>query len=123
MKTIHQILGILWISICGYLCALLSLATYRTIASHNYRLDNLSVLLFSVLLYLAGTIASFYVLHGSRWGRVIVGVVALLTVVASVMGLFAFFSSAPYSVVGIAFDIFAFVAACVLLLSRRCASA
>ena len=47
-----------------------------------------------MLLYLAGTVASFFVLRGSRRGRIIVGVVALFTVTASVMGLFAFFNLA-----------------------------
>jgi len=123
MKTIHHILGILWVVIAGYFCASLSLGTYHIIAAHNYRLINLTVTLFFVLLYLAGTVASFFVLRGSRRGRIIVGVVALFTVTASVMGLFAFFNSAPYSVVGITFDVFAFVSAGFLLLSRRYVSA
>jgi hypothetical protein len=119
MKTIHQILGILWIALCGYFCVSLSLGTYHLIAATNYRLDTLTVFLFFILLYLAGTVASFYVLRGSRRGRIIVGIVALLTVTASLMGFFAWFNSPPFSLVGIGFDIFALVSAGVLLFSRK----
>jgi len=119
MKTIHQILGMLWIALCGFFCASLSLATYHTITAASYRIGNLAIVIFFVLLYLAGIVGSFYVFRGSRWGRILVGVIALLTVAASLLGFFAFFSSAPYSVVGIAFDIVAVISAGILLLSRR----
>ena len=119
MKTTHKILGILWMAICGYFCVSLSLGTYYTIKHTDSGLDWLSVGLFFVLLNLVGAVASVYVFRGSRWGRMIVGVVALLTVTASVMGLFAWFNSPPFSFVGIAFDIFALVSAIVLLFSRR----
>ncbi len=93
------------------------------IVTDSYRLDRLRVNLFFVLLYLAGAVASFYVLRGSRWGRIMIGIVALLTVIASLAGIFAFFNSHPYSVVGIIFDLFAVASAGVLLLHRRTVSA
>ena len=116
MKTTLKILGILWMAICGYFCVSLSLATYYIIkhtASDPY------LVLFFVLLNLVGAVASVYVFRGSRWGRMIVGVVAILTVTASVMGVFAWFNSPPFSLVGIGFDIFALVSAGVLLFSRK----
>ena len=123
MKTIHEILGILWTAICGFFCVSLSLGVYHVITATSYRLDTLAIDLFFVLLYLAGIAGSFYVFRGSRWGRILVGIIALLTVAASLMGLFAFFNSAPYSPVGVAFDILAIVSAGILLLSRRYVSA
>jgi hypothetical protein len=75
--------------------------------------------LFFVFLYLAGAVTSFYVLTGARWSRIVLSVVALFTVTASLMGLFAFFNAHPYSFVGIAFDIFALASAGVLLFVRR----
>ena len=123
MKTTNHILGILWIALCGFFCISLSLATYHIITATSYRLDNLAIIAFFVLLYLTGTVASFYLFRGSRWGRIVVGIVALLTVMASVMGFFAFFNAAPYSVVGVTFDVLAFASACILLFSRRHVSA
>ena len=123
MKKTYRTLGILWLAISSFFCVEMLQLTSRMIAAHNYRLVNLTVTLFFVLLYLTGTVASVFVLRGSRSGRIIVGIVALFTVTASVMGLFAFFNSAPYSVVGITFDVFAFVSAGLLLLSRRYVSA
>ena len=103
-------------AICGYLFASLGAGIYE--GPHN-RLDTLAIQLFFVLLYLVGTFASFYLLIGSVWGRIVVGVVALLTVTASVMGFFVFFNSLPFSFVGIMFDTFAVGSAAVLFLSRR----
>ena len=123
MKTIHKIIGILWMVICGCFCVSLSLGAYYTIKHTNSGLDWVSLDLFFVLLSLVGTVASVYVFRGSRWGRVIVGVVALLIVTASVMGLYAWFNSPPFSFVGIVFDIFALASAGVLLLSRKYAVA
>ena len=122
MKTTNHILGILWIALCGFFCISLSLATYHIITATSYRLDNLAIIAFFVLLYLTGTVASFYLFRGSRWGRIVVGIVALLTVMASVMGFFAFFG-APYSVLWVAFNVLAFASACILLFSRRYVSA
>jgi glucan phosphoethanolaminetransferase (alkaline phosphatase superfamily) len=119
MKTTYRILGMLWMAICCYFFISLSLATYHTITAASYRPGDLAILFSFVLLYLTGTVAGFHVFRGSRWGRMIVGVVALLTVMASVMGFFAFFNSSPYSVVGITFDVFAFVSAGLLLLNSR----
>ncbi len=123
MKNIYQILGILWIALCGFFCATLSLAIYHIITAGGYRLDNLAIVAFFVLLYLAGVVGSFYVLRGSRWGRILVGIIALLTVTASLLGLFAFFDSAPYSTIGVAFDVLAVASAGILLFSRRHVSA
>ena len=115
MKTTHRIVGILWMVICGYFFATLVQGVYE---ARPDRFDTLAINLFFVLLYLAGAVTSFYVLAGARWARVVLSIVALLTVTASVMGLFAFFNSLPFSFVGIAFDIFALVSAGVLLLGR-----
>ena len=120
MKTTHKILGILWMAICGYFCVSLSLATYYIIKNTA---SNPDWVLFFVLLNLVGTVASVSVFRGSRWGRMIVGVVALLIVTASVMEVFAWFNSAPLSFVGITFDIFALASAGVLLFSRKYAMA
>jgi hypothetical protein len=123
MKTIHQILGVLWIVISGYFCVSSSLATYDIIRVPDYHLISLIVFSLFTLLYLAGTVASFYILHNSRLGRIIVGAVALFTILASATGLLVFFSALPVSFVGIAFDIFAVASAGVLLFSRKYASA
>jgi hypothetical protein len=123
MKTIHQIIGTLWIALCGFFAASLSLATYHVITTTNYRVGNLAVLVLFAVLYLAGVVGSFYVFRGSQWGRILVGIIALLTVAASLLGLFAFFDSAPYSAVGVAFDVLAVVSAGILLFSRRHVSA
>ena len=123
MKTTNHILGILWIALCGFFCISLSLATYHIITATSYRLDNLAIIVFFVLLYLAGTVASFYLFRGSRWGRIVVGIVALLTVTASVMCIFAWFNSPPFSFVGIAFDIFALASAGILFFPRKYVSA
>jgi hypothetical protein len=103
-------------AICGYFFATLVQGIYE---ARPDRFDTLCLHVFFVLLYLAGGIASFFVLLGVRWGRMVVSLVALLTVTASVMGLFAFFNSLPFSLVGIAFDIFALASACALLLLRQ----
>ena len=118
MKTTHKILGILWMAICGYFFATLVQGIYELGAD---RLSTRAIILFFVLLYLAGAVTSFYLLIGSRWARVVLSLVALLTVTASVMGLFAFFNSHPFSVVGISFDVFALASAGVLFFSRKTA--
>jgi hypothetical protein len=120
MRTVHRMLGGMWMAICCYLFATLGTGIYEM---PQHRLDTLAIHLFFVLLYLVGTFASFYLLIGLMWGRIVVGVVALLTVTASVMGLFAFFNSLPFSFVGITFDTFAVGSAAVLFLSRRHVSA
>lgn len=116
MKTTLKIVGLLWMVICGYFFATLAQGMYE---SRDDRLETRAIILFFVLLYLAGAITSFYLLIGARWARVILSLVALLTVTASVMGLFAFFNSLPFSFVGIAFDIFALASAGVLLFGRK----
>ena len=120
MKTTHKILGILWMAICGYFSASLVQGLYER---HPDRLDTLCIDLFFVLLFLAGAVAAFFLLIRAGWARIVVSVVALLTVTASVMGFFAWFNSAPFSFVGIAFDIFALASAGVLLFSRKYAVA
>jgi hypothetical protein len=119
MKATHRILGILWMAICGYFCVSLCLATYHTIKYTMSGLDWVFLEFFFMLLNLVGVVASVSVFRGSRWGRMIVGVVALLTVTASVMGCFAWFNSLPFSFVGIVFDIFALASGGVLLFSRK----
>jgi drug/metabolite transporter (DMT)-like permease len=103
-------------AICAYFFANSVQAIYRV---HPDRLDTLSIDVFFMLLYLAGAVSGFFLLKRARWAGRVVSIVALLTVTASVMGLFAFFNVLPYSSGGIAFDIFALVSAGVLLLSRR----
>jgi hypothetical protein len=116
MKTTLRVVGILWMMICAYFFATLVQGLYE---SRPDRPDTLAISSFFVLLYLAGVITSFYVLTGARWARLVLSVVALLTVMASAMGLFAFFNSLPFSFVGIAFDIFALASAGVLLSVRK----
>jgi len=119
-RKLDLTLGVLWTAICGYFFSTLfqNLCEVRP-----DRLDTICLSLCFVFLYAAGFFASFYLLIGARWGRIIVGIVALLTVTASVMGLFAFFNSDPFSFVGVLFDLFAIVSAGVLLLSRQHAPA
>jgi hypothetical protein len=112
MKAAVKILGILWIAICGYSCISLSFAVY------TYGLNWLTP--FFMLLNLIGTVASVYVFRVSRRANmIVVGVVALLTVYANVMGFFAWFSAWPFSFIGITFDIFALASIVILLLSRN----
>lgn len=117
---IHYVLGVLWMAIYGYLFANLVQGIYE---STNDRFETRCLNLLFVMLFLAGAVASFFLLLGARWGRIVVSIVALLTVTASVMGLFAFFDAPPFSFVGVMFDIFALVCAGVLLLSRQHVSA
>ena len=107
----------LWMVICVYLFAT------QLEALFEFRPRPLAIYVSFVLLYLLGALASFYVLTGARWARVVLSIVALLTATASVMGFFAFFNAHPYSFVGIAFDIFALISAGVLLLARNYAVA
>jgi drug/metabolite transporter (DMT)-like permease len=120
MKTTHRILGAIWMTVCVYFLVNLVQAVYRF---HPDQLDTLSIDLFFALLYLAGAVAGLCLLIGRRWPRIVVSIVALLTVTASLMGLFAFFNALPYSFVGIGFDIFALASAGILLFSRKYAVA
>ncbi len=119
MKTIYKIVGILWMAICGYSFATLVQGIYEV---RPERLDTLAINLFFVFLYLSGVFTSFYLLIGERWARIVLSIVALLTVTASMMGFFAFFNSPPFSFVGIAFDIFALASAGILLFARKYAA-
>ncbi|MGI8965611.1 MAG: hypothetical protein ACR2H1_05920 [Limisphaerales bacterium] len=112
MKPTLKIVGILWMVISAYFFSSLLEGTFE---ARPDRLDTLTINLFFVVLYLAGSVTSFYVLIGARWARIVLSIVAILTVIGSVMGLFAFFNSLPFSFVGIAFDIFALASAGVLL--------
>jgi len=115
-RKIHRVLAVLWLGICSYHFASLVQGVYE---SQDARLDTLCLNLFFVLLYLAGSFASFLVLLGATWGRIVVSLVAMLTVIASVMGLLAFFNSPPFSFVGVTFDIFSLLSAGLFLLSPR----
>ena|ERR1035437_8684671 len=123
MKTTQKILGILWTVISGYFCISLFQGTARMVTDEHYPLFNLCLMVFFVLLYLAGVVGGVCLLVGAGWPRIVVSIVALLTVTASVMGFFAWFNSLPFSFVGIAFDIFALASAGVLLFSRKYAMA
>ena len=114
-KTARNILAILWMAICAYFLANLAQGLYE---ARPDRLGTLALHLFFVLLYLAGMITCFYLLIGVRWARYVLGIVALLTVTASVLGFFAFFNSPPFSFVGIAFDFFALATAGYLFFAR-----
>jgi hypothetical protein len=103
-------------AICGYFFATAVQAIYEV---HPNRLETLCFDLFFVFLFLTGAVASFFLVIGAKWSRIVLSMVALLNVTASVMGLFAFFNSPPFSAVGIAYDIFALACAGVLLFSRR----
>jgi hypothetical protein len=116
MKTTLRVVGILWMVICAYFFATLVQGLYE---SRPDRPDTLALSSFFVLLYLAGAVTSFYVLTGARWARLVLSIVALLTVTVSAMGLFAFFNSLPFSFIGIAFDVFALASAGVLLSVRK----
>ena len=121
MKTTHRILGAIWMTVCVYFLVNSGLAFCRFYP--HLRLETMNIWLFFDLLYFAGAVAGFYLLMGRRWPRIVVSIVALLTVTASLMGLFAFFNALPYSFVGIAFDIFALASAGVLLFSHKYAVA
>ena len=116
MKLAHKIVGILWMAICLYFFATLVQATYELPPD---RFDTLAIRLFFVLLYLAGAVTSFYLLIGAMWARFVLSIVTLLTVTASLLGLFAFFNAHPYSFTGIAFNIFALASAAVLFFARE----
>ena len=109
-------IAVMWMAICGYFLATLFQGVYE---AHPNRFSTLCLDLFFVLLFAAGFVAGSFLLIGAGWGRVVLGAVALLAVAASVLGLFAFFNSAPFSVVGVTFDIFAVASAAVLLSGRR----
>ena len=116
MKITHRIVGVLWIGICAYCSATLVQVVCE---ARPRRAETLAITLVFALLYLAGAITSFYVIIGARWARIVLSIIALLTVAASAMGLFAFFNSPPFSFVGTAFDTFALASAGVLLFARK----
>jgi len=89
MKT-HHILGILWlilcsvvtISACGWLRNLLS--------AHDFSLTlNLILASFMVAAYLAGAVASVFLCRGLAWAWILVGIIAVLSIVACIAQLVA----------------------------------
>ena len=126
IAKIHRILAMLWLAICSYLSVTLVQAIWYGSWYYSWvgQLGALCLDFLFVFLYLAGVVGSFFLLlHSSNWARILVSVVALLTVTGSVMRLFALFNSPPFSFIGIAFDIFALASAGVLLFARKYAVA
>jgi hypothetical protein len=116
MRNIRRVLAVIWLAICGYHFATLAQGVYE---SEGARFDTLCLNLAFVLLYLAGAFASFFVLLGVTWARIVISGVAILTVIASVTGLLAFFNSHPLSLVGIMFDAFSLLSVGLFLLPDR----
>ena len=120
MKTIHKIVGTLWMAICAYFFATRVQGIYEVPPD---RIDTIAIDVFFILLWLGSMFVSFYVLTGARWARIALGWITLLTMTGSLMGLFAYFNYHPYSPVGIGFNVFALASAGVLLFVRRYAVA
>ena len=98
MRITHKVVGILWMAICAYFVG----TRVQGISEvHPHRFETLAINLFFILLYYGGAFVSFYVLTGARWARIALAVIALLTVSASLVGLFAYFNSLPFSAIGL----------------------
>ena len=116
MKT-HRILGILWLAFCGYfgITILWGLRPIFTVPNLTATPD-LYFAVFMCLVYLAGTLASIFLFRGARWARVVVGIIALVSIIACI-GLFVAFKSVHFWVLVV--GVFALVSAILLLLPRR----
>jgi hypothetical protein len=119
LKSTHKPLGAVWMLISVYFFATLTHGIYRV---HSQPLW-VSLELFYVLLYVLNIAACVFLFAGAKWARTVVGLVALLTVSASVTGFFAWFNQYPFSFVGIMFDIFSGFSAIAFLSFRRPAMA
>jgi len=119
----HRVLGILWLIFCGYF-GITMLWRMRHEFSHypNIRLiEYVGDLI--CLMYLAGIVASIFLLRGATWARIVIGVVALVTSsVFIALLVFAHSSTVPGSVVGV-LALFAFTSGILLLFPRRHAAA
>ena len=120
MKVAHKIIGLLWMAICIYFFATYVQAIYEMPPN---RPNTLAIILFFIFLYVGGATAGFFVIVGARWARIVLSVVAVLIVMASLLGWFAYFNAMPYSAVGIAFDLFALISAVILVFVRKHAAA
>jgi hypothetical protein len=108
MKSTEKILSILWMVICGYFFTSLLRALFEYPTSQPFWM---CLRLFFLVLHLSGFVAAIYLYMGARWSRIVLGLVALLTMIVSVMGFFCWFNERPFSVVGVAFDVFAVASA------------
>ena len=81
MKT-HQILGALWMTLCGLMGIVLLWALSRIFFVQHFRPSPVLFLAIPVCMFAA--VASFFLFHGARWASIVVGVIALLIVIACI---------------------------------------
>jgi hypothetical protein len=77
MKT-HRILGILWLALCSYFCFNLLRALLELHPTAGGLWVAWSVLAGSCLLYLAGIVASIFLVRGRPGARWLLGFIALI---------------------------------------------
>jgi hypothetical protein len=116
MKT-HRVQGTLWMAICGfsgilYLWMLLHGVIFHPKIFSSPRLFSATLL---CLLYLAGAMAGISLFRGAWWARRFVGLITVLTVVATIATFVAYRSLPGLYYIVSAFEIISFV----LLFSPR----
>ena len=114
-SIIIKILSGFWAGFSAYSCVGLTIAIYQLKPD---RLDTFITDFFFVLLYFTGAVTGLFSLFGARGARIVLGLIALLTVAASWLSLYAFFNARPYSAVWIAFTLFSLASAAVFFASR-----
>jgi|ERR1700677_1824620 hypothetical protein len=115
MKT-HRILGILWLALCSYcgfetLPALFPVHTDTVIRNFSWY-----YLAFSCLIYLAGVVASIFLLRGKREARWIVGSVAAFMVLSIIATIYTVGS---VSILSAVFGLFAVVSLMLLFFPKH----
>ncbi|MEI6074457.1 MAG: protein kinase [Verrucomicrobiota bacterium] len=111
-----KILSGFWAGFCAYFCVGLAIGIYQLKPD---RLDTFITNILFVLLYFTGAVTGFFSLFGARGARIVLGLIALLTVAASWLSLYAFFNARPYSAVWIAFNLFSLASAAVFFASGK----
>jgi hypothetical protein len=122
MRTTLKILGATWMLLCLYFAASLShgifyLQSFQSFWHSQPFWFGLDV--FFISLNLAGAVAGFLLMTGKTWTRIILGTVTLFIVIASLLGVFAWFNYRTFSLVGILFDIFCVASALILFDKRK----
>ena len=114
---IHRILGILWLALCSFFGVSMLWQFCGFIFSDRPGISSglfLAILL--CLLYLAGAVASIFLIRGAQWARRFIGLIAALSVIACIAQIVAFRS---LSVWGGICGIFALVSVVLLFLPRH----
>ena len=84
MKT-HHILGALWLAYCSIFGGFILWQFGSFLfAPHPRITPGLFMAILICLLYLAGAVASIFLIRGARWARIFIGLIAVLSVIACI---------------------------------------